>query len=241
MKKLIILVFISLFFSSCINSETKKSSDLKTADTSHVSDTINSNSSKQIDSIQLISADVNKLPKGIKYEGKIKQVLRWFDKFGENIVITTETGGFQNPKVDHENDGTDTELFAYHYSISNNQANQTWKIHDFIYDCPVDYEATFIKNTFQITDLNNNGIAETWLMYKTVCHGDVSPYNMKIIMYEGKDKYAMRGQNKVELSPGEFYGGEYKFDNAFNKGPKEYRDFAKKLWNKNIMQTWGND
>jgi hypothetical protein len=125
---------------------------------------------------KLIDIDTTKIPNGIHYSGKMKNMLRWIDKHGENIVIITETGGYRNPKINHDSDGTDTELFAYHYSISNNQASETWKIHDFIYDCPVDYEATFIKNTFQITDLNKNGIAETWLMYKTVCHGDVSPY-----------------------------------------------------------------
>jgi hypothetical protein len=45
----------------------------------------------------------------------------------ENIVIITETGGYRNPKINHDSDGTDTELFAYHYSISNNQASETWK------------------------------------------------------------------------------------------------------------------
>ena len=37
-------------------------------------------------------------------------------------------------------------------------------------------------------------------MYKTVCHVDVSPCDMKIIMYQGGQKYAIRGKNKV------FYG-----------------------------------
>ena len=62
---------------------------------------------------------------------------------------------------------------------------------------------------------------------------------MKIIMYQGQQKYAMRGQNKVKVSDKEFYGGDYKFDNAFLDGPTMFRDFAKKMWNKNIMQIWG--
>ena len=76
-------------------------------------------------------------------------------------------------------------------------------------------------------------------MYKTVCHGDVSPCNMKIIMYQGQQKFAMRGQNKVEYAKGEFAGGDYKFDQSFVNGPMVFRVFAKQLWDKNIMETWG--
>jgi hypothetical protein len=122
--------------------------------------------------------------------------------------------------------------------ISHNEAKSSWTVHDYIHDCPVDYEAKFIKNTLQITDLNKNGIGEIWLMYKTACHGDVSPSDMKIIMYEGKLVHKMIGTNKVEIGPGEFYGGEYKFDKSFQEGPKEFINFAKNLWRKNIMQTW---
>jgi hypothetical protein len=189
--------------------------------------------------IKFTKLDITKLPIDIKYEGKVKNAVNWIDSLGNNVVITTETGIYQSQKFKHEAEGSDAELFAYHFIILKGKAKQTWKIYDFISDCPVDIEATFIKNTFQITDLNKDGVAEVWLMYKTVCHGDVSPCDMKIIMYQGQQKYAMRGQNKVQVSANIFYGGDYKFDNAFTDSPKVFKDFAKKLWNKNIIQTWG--
>lgn len=181
------------------------------------------------------------LPKEILFEGKIKNLIKWQDKDGSHIVLTTETGFYTSDKFTHENEGADAELFAYHYLYDEreNKYKSTWKVYDFISDCPVDIEASFIKNTFQVTDLNNNGIAEVWLMYKKVCHGDVSPCEMKIIMYEGKQKYAMRGENKVQFSQNESIGGDYEFDNSFIKGNKEFKEFAKNLWNKNILQKWG--
>lgn len=189
--------------------------------------------------ISVNQLDLTKLPRGINYEGKIKTAVRWVDSLGDNIAILTETGIYQSKKFKHENDGGDAELFAYHFIVKGDSAFHTWRVYDFISDCPVDIEANFIKNTFQVTDLNNDGVAEVWLMYKTVCHGDVSPCDMKIIMYQGQQKYAIRGQNKVQVSDKEFYGGDYKFDKAFADGPKEFLEFANKLWNKNIMQTWG--
>ena len=183
--------------------------------------------------------DLTKIPKGIKYEGKIKTAIRWLDSLGDNIAILTETGIYQSKKFKHENEGSDAELFAYHYLVKGDSVIRTWMVYDFISDCPVDIEANFIKNSFQVTDLNQDGVSEIWIMYKIVCHGEVSPCDMKIIMYQGQQKYAMRGQNKVQVSDKEFYGGDYKFDMAFNEGLKEFREFVIKMWDKNIMQTWG--
>jgi hypothetical protein len=42
----------------------------------------------------------------------------------------------------------------------------------------------------------------------------------------------------VQVSKKEYYGGGYKFDIAFATGPKIFRDFALKLWNRNILQKW---
>ncbi len=189
--------------------------------------------------ITATNLDANKIPEGIKFTGKIKTAVRWNDKLGENIVITTETGETINKKWAPSESYRDAALYAYHYIVGQDSTYLTWKVYDFIKECPVDIEANFLKNTFQVTDLNNDQIAEVWLMYKTICHGDVSPSDMKIIMYQGQKKYAMRGQNKVQVSEKEFYGGDYKFDNAFTDGEKVFKEFAIKLWDKNIMQKWG--
>lgn len=187
--------------------------------------------------------DSTELPKSLKYTGFIKNDVRWKDSQGENIVITTETGIFTNKNFEHENDGSDAEIFAYHFIVKDNEFIQTWKVYDYIKDCPVDIVATFVKNTFQITDLDKNGIAEVWLMYEMVCHGDVSPSDMKIIMYEGNKKFAMRGENKVlvfidDNGTKHYDGGEYKYDKEFENGPKVFKSYALKIWNKNIIENW---
>lgn len=187
------------------------------------------------------------LPKGIEYEGKIKSIIEYTDKLGDNIVIATETGIYRSNKFKHESDGADAELFAYHYLVDKKgNAVQTWRVYDFISDCPVDIEASFLKNGIQVTDLNKDGVAEVWMIYKTVCHGDVSPCTMKIIMYQGNHKYAMRGENKVfgytdDDSKEHYIGGEYEYDKAFINGPKAFRDYAKQMWDNNVMQQWDED
>jgi len=230
--KLKILIFLSLIAISC-KRESKTENITSTTEIAKEEPFV----------LTVEKIDSTQFPKAIKYEGFVKNAVRWKDKSGDNIVITTETGYHINKKFEHETDGSDAELFAYHYINSGNDVKQTWKVYDFISDCPVDIVASFVKNTFQVTDLNHNGIAETWIMYKTTCHGDVSPCDMKIIMYEGNQKYAMRGESKVQvgiLDNGEkqFIGGNFKFDENFKKGPKMFKEFAQKLWNNNLIEKW---
>lgn len=186
--------------------------------------------------IKVSIVNLKELPLGLNYAGQVKEALSWTDKTGNNIVLMTETGEYPS-KNENSDNYRDAELYAYHFILKKDSIKQSWKVYDFIKDCPVDIQANFIKNTLQITDLNQDSIGEVWLMYKVVCHGDISPPQMKIIMYHGQQKYAMRGRSKVKLSKNQYEGGEYKFDTAFLKGPNKFREFAKQLWNNNIMET----
>lgn len=185
----------------------------------------------------LTTLDKNTIPHGIKYTGHIVNAVRWTDSLGDNIVITTETGPYASKNAT-EDGYSDAALYAYHYLAQQDSFKLTWKVYDFTKDCPVDIKADYIKKTFAVTDLNNDGKAEVWLMYKTICHGDVSPSNMKIIMYESNRKYAIRGTNRVKASETETEGGEYTLDEAFKNAPAIFKLYAENLWKKNIMETW---
>lgn len=184
--------------------------------------------------------DKKNLPAAInnmKHDGIIKNAFQWTDQKGLNMLIATETGVYEyNGETDAGGSigGSNAELYVYHYLVKNSVAELSWKVSDYIRDCPVDLEAHFIPNTFAVTDLNKNGVSEVWMMYVTVCHGDVSPLDMKIIMYEGNQKFAMRGQNKIKFSATEYIGGEYKFDQAFLNASPAFRTFAKKMWQLHI-------
>jgi hypothetical protein len=177
---------------------------------------------------------VTAIPKNIKYAGKVRDAVQWVDSLGNNIVITTETG---ETKSKVEPDSRDAALYALHYITQADSMKLIWKFQDYVKDCPVDIEANYIANTFAITDLNKNGKAEIWLMYKTSCRGDVSPSDMKIMMYEGDKKYAVRGRNKIKISETDFEGGEYKLDEAFKNSPDVFQKYAKQLWEKNKIQN----
>jgi hypothetical protein len=187
--------------------------------------------------IKVTKLDKNSIPKAIQYNGHIVDAVRWTDNLGDHIVITTETGKTKS-KSTSDDDYSDAALYAYHYSIKEDSIKLTWKVYDYVKECDFDLKANFIKNTFPVTDIDKNGKAEVWLIYETLCTGDVSPSEMKIIMYEDGKKYAVRGKRKTKVSATEYAGGEYSFDDAFKKAPEVFRRYASQLWKKNIMQTW---
>jgi hypothetical protein len=185
--------------------------------------------------VKLTKLDKKTIPASLQYTGNIVNAVRWTDNSGDHIVITTETGEVAS-KGDESS--RDAAVYAWHYSIKQDSALLTWKMQDFVKECPVDIVAGFVRNSFGVTDLDKNGETEIWLMYKMVCRGDVSPVNMKIIMYETGKKYAVRGTNQVKVSEKDFTGGEYSFDEAFKKAPDVFRKYAEQLWKKNILEKW---
>jgi hypothetical protein len=186
---------------------------------------------------KLTKLDKNSIPKNIRYAGNIVEAVRWTDNTGDNIVILTETDATQS-KDAPDDSYIDAALYAYHYLVSGNTSKETWKVFDYVKDCPVDMFLYFIDKTFAVTDLNKDGNAEAWIMYKVSCQGDVSPIPMKIIMYQDNKKFAVRGTTKVKISATDYMGGEYSFDEAFKTAPVKFRQYAEKLWKEHKIETW---
>jgi hypothetical protein len=182
--------------------------------------------------IKISKVDKKSIPKSASYKGEIIAAVRFTDTEGDHLVITTETGTTDSKGNEG---GRDAALYAYFYNINGISTTLNWQTYDFVSYCYQDLDATYVPHTFAITDLNKDGKAEVWLMYKTLCTGDVSPGEMKIIMHEGSKKYAIRGQNRVRVGVNHFAGGKYTFDEAFKNGPVQFKNYAQELWKKNIL------
>ena len=164
---------------------------------------------------------VTQLPPGATFKGDFKQAVRWSDAEGDNIVIVST----------HSDDGgeygSNDDLYAVRYTIADGKAQARWNLHDYVHDCGEDHQATFFRGAaVQITDLDSNGTAEVWMAYRLMCRGDISSDTMKVIVYQGAQKYAMRGETRDAGGQ----GGSYTFDPAFMEAPKALREFAGKLW-----------
>jgi len=171
-----------------------------------------------------------------KITGNIKQFRRWTDHLGDNYLILCVTdvikSSAKKTKYGEDCNGecADKELYAYHFI---GKDSLLWKLADFEKACNYDNIAEFRNGATKITDLDNNGIAEVWLMYSTACTSDVSPRTLKLIMYQGNKKYAIRGTSQpAKNAVDERNGGKYNPGKEFEGLPPSFKDFARNLWTK---------
>jgi hypothetical protein len=116
---------------------------------------------------------------------------------------------------------------------------QLWSAKDFVVDCPFDLTFKLFKESIRVSDVNANGKTEVVFAYVTGCRSDVSPDTMKVLLYEGKEKFALRGQNKIQVGVDEkdkptFAGGEFKADQGF---PPKFLPIAQTVWNEFVSAS----
>lgn len=207
-------VLTLLIFAACNNAQQKEHTEA------------NQQSKDTVSAVEEVTAAVSALlPVPNSYQVQLAK--KWHDASGENWLVLYETGAYiEKGKMDPS-----AKLSAVLYKKTDSGFVQQWKMNDQILDCPLDITCSFYPNHLSITDLDQNGIAEITMLYALGCRGDVSPDQKKLIMYEGQQKYAIRGTELV-MMPKDSLGGEMHPDPAFDKAPKAFLSFATDQWKK---------
>ncbi|OYT73593.1 MAG: hypothetical protein CFK52_01345 [Chloracidobacterium sp. CP2_5A] len=173
-------------------------------------------------------------------KGRFQQGFRWDDLNGDNWLLLTQTGAFPSPgrkrRTNAPEEFRQAELYACRFVNASGVFSKAWQIADFVRECPLDVTAEFIFPATEVTDLDGNGIAEAWVMYKTACRGDVSPATLKIIMYEGNQKYALRGSARIELP--DFAEGGDKSPDAALRANQAFFQHAERKWKRFCKETF---
>ena len=175
--------------------------------------------------IGYVQYTISKIPEEIKYQGTIIAMAKWKDALGDNVVFVTETAETSNE------DTRSKELYGYHY-ILNDDTGQLWRIYDFVKDCPLDLTLRYMDRSLEVTDLDSNGIGESSFLYRLACKGDVSSDDLKLIMHEGRDKYAIRGIMDIYLNGKLFQKGEMNLDPSYQNAPGKFSEYSVSKWNK---------
>ncbi len=230
--KIIILLFLIIII-GCRKepasvSEKNMDSEPNSVDAELSSDKVKAENNTTIDKkpVGYVQYGISEIPGEIKYQGSVISMAKWKDELGENIVFVTETSEKSTE------DSRSKEIYGYHYILNDNGAEQLWRIYDFIKDCPVDLTLSYIDKSLEITDLDSNGIAESSFIYRMSCKGDVSSDDMKLIMHEGKEKYAIRGIMEMTLDGKPYQKGEMHMDPSFSNAPEVYSKYSESKWNK---------
>jgi hypothetical protein len=165
--------------------------------------------------------------------GKPVAAARWTDKLGANLLVLTETA-----RVGPASGGT-KRLHGYHFvrpaGVTAAAWKPLWRINDGVFACEFDLTLAVRPASLTITDLDQDGTAETAFAYVASCRSDVSPDDLKVLMHEGPTKYALRGTTRLQVGADEkgkpeFAGGTRKPDPAFTRAPREFLAHAQRLF-----------
>ncbi|MBL7922060.1 MAG: hypothetical protein JNJ40_17225 [Bacteroidia bacterium] len=252
------LIFL-IFALSCSN-ETKVADEIvKQRDTLGVKENATS-AAVQKDSTIPVSLSQSELPFYISYKGNnFYAAYKWFDKTGNNILVLSTSSASVNNKEIGETENS-IELFARLINLKDpNKPAIVWDMYDAEKKCIFDITCEFVDHN--VTDLDNDSVKEIMIMYKLCCRSDVSPATMKLIMREGKTKYALRGKmvfiipdipdslfadtreidltkiSKEELEKTMFRDwGCYENANDFKNAPV-FLDYAKQFWRDHSVEN----
>lgn len=217
MKNCLLLLFIA--FTAC-KTKNKQQDKAVSADSASVTVT------KQMLQPEDVTKDVGALlPAPNSYH--LKEARKWYDASGENWLVLYETGSYGDKKTETAS----AKLSASLYIKKDTGFAEQWKMNDHITECPLDVVCEFYKSHLQITDLDKNGTAEITMVYALSCRGDISPNNKKLLMYEGNNKFAIRGSEMV-IAQKDSVGGEMNIEASFGKAPAVFLVFAKEHWKK---------
>lgn len=181
---------------------------------------------KIVSEVEEITAAVSALlPLPSSYQ--LKRAKKWHDVSGENWLVLYETGAY----IEKGKSNASAKLSAVLYQKKDSGFVTKWKMTDHISNCELDIVCSFYDEHLTITDLDSNGLAEITMLYALSCKGDVSPNEKKLIMYEGTQKYAIRGEELMLLQK-DTIGGSWKADTAFSKAPKIFLSYAVERWEK---------
>jgi len=174
-----------------------------------------------------LAGSLDVVPTSVAVKGKAVAAARWTDKVGLNVVVLTETA-----RAGDASGGT-KRVYGYHFVREGSDWRQLWRIADAVEDCEFDLTLDMIGASLSITDLDGNGTAESTFAYVGSCRSDVSPDELKVLMHEGAQKYALRGSTRVQIGEKhgrpEFMGGERKPDRAL-AARKEFLAHAQKVF-----------
>lgn len=176
-------------------------------------------------------------PKEFNIKGSVVKALSWNDSLGKNILIACQSSPY-----DEKGDGNkeSIDVYGYHFLSDKKGKSELWAIVDTESGCFKDWDllAKFFIDAIQVTDLDNNGVCETWLIYKLLCTTDIRPAKMKIIMHEGASQYVISGHSRVPYTNNTFLGGDFELDSNFMTALPVFNNYANQLWNKYKDKRW---
>lgn len=179
----------------------------------------------------LVTDTSGNLPEGLawkdvagKDEGLVERVLTWNEGDGKHIAVFASSSKVgQKDDTRYETRG----LYVTTFAMKGGKPKKVQQIKEIVPVCNLDITARFIEGSISLTNLDGDDQGELTFAYATRCAGDVSPLSLKVLVLEGKDKHALRGESLLKVGD-ETWGGTFRSD--FEKGAEALLEHAKRTW-----------
>ncbi len=168
------------------------------------------------------------LPQGLKYDGHFVAGLEWTDSTGKNVAVFSQTN-------EQGSEGESRTLHAAGFRLSKESVRRVWLVQDWVKDCDLDLTCYFETSSFEVTDLDSNGLGEVSFVYRMACNGGMDYIEEKLLLVEDGKKFPVRGETQWELSEkgdSDHYDGPMRVDRSFDHAPAIFRSFAVEKWRK---------
>lgn len=105
--------------------------------------------------------------------------------------------------------------------------------------CPgLDLDVDFYTDVSDISDLDNDGVAEATIASHAFCGGGIEPHAIVIELREGQATYSITGESLISPSGEEPIGGERNDNATLKDAPKALRDHLDKVWEAVYRRPW---
>nr|WP_158459824.1 hypothetical protein [Pseudomonas fluorescens] len=105
--------------------------------------------------------------------------------------------------------------------------------------CPgLDLDVDFYTDVSDISDLNNDGLAEATVASHAFCGGGIEPHAIVIELREGQASYSITGDSLISPSGEEPIGGERNDSATLKDAPQALRDHLDAVWQSVYKRPW---
>jgi len=165
------------------------------------------------------------------FEGIPINSLSWKDSQGLNtLVLSVRTN------VIGDGDTRRTEFFARAYLQTDSLPVSQWELLEVLDSCHCDCAVELAEGPIPVRDVDQNGVAEVFLMYFLNDLCDASPMYTKLSVASGKNIYMLEGYTRRFHAPGAPGVNALKPGPSFASAPSAVQNAAYHYWDEFIRK-----
>ena len=154
------------------------------------------------------------------------KVFSWVDQSGNHKLSVTN-----NNSGTYFESNWKSELQVTKCDVKKEKCIERWKIKDF--SSNPSQTINYISDSFEVIDVNNDGIKETSFFY-IIDNDGLDPFELKFMLHNKDKKLAIRGKiPRVAASTADYH---FSFDESFSTEDKDIILYSLSRWNKQVKK-----